>query len=87
MGNPVRARTDRVTDRRDIFRWCSVISQLPSITFREFAFQIGRGDAVTIKADELAGPTVAWHGVNIRLIRISRKGSLDYHPVHAWPDR
>jgi hypothetical protein len=42
--------------------WRSIISQLPSITFRKSAFQIGRGDAMTVEADELAGSTVAWHG-------------------------
>jgi hypothetical protein len=43
-------------------RWRSVISQLPPITFRESAFQIGRGDAVTVKADERTSSKFARHG-------------------------
>jgi hypothetical protein len=35
------------------------------IPFRESDFKIGRGDAVTVKADELVGSTVAWHGAKL----------------------
>ncbi|MGC2071817.1 MAG: hypothetical protein WA694_10980, partial [Pseudolabrys sp.] len=43
----------------------SIISQLPPIPFRESDFKIGRGDAVSVKADELVGSTVAWHGAKL----------------------
>jgi hypothetical protein len=56
----VPALTDPATDRQDIF---------PLITFRESAFQVGRADAVTVKADEQAGSTFARHVSPFQLAR------------------
>ena len=83
VGNPCQRGPIGRRIAEKFFRWRSVISQLPSITFRESAFQIGRGDAVTVKADELASSTFAWHVHSnwreIKLIRISSKpGRLKY---------
>ena len=46
-------------------RFGSRIASFAPITFRESVFQIGRGGAVTVKADELAGSTFAQHGAKL----------------------
>ena len=69
------ALTDPATDRQDIF---------PLITFRESAFQIGRADAVTVKAMNRLAPRLRgmfrhFNWREIKLIRISSKpGRLKY---------
>ena len=64
------ALTDPATDRQDIFPLAVLLSaNCRRSRSAESAFQIGRADAVTVKADEQAGSTFARHVSPFQLAR------------------
>ena len=69
VGNPCQRGPIRRRIAEKFLRFGSCISRLPPVSFCKSILQIVRIDAVTVKADELAGSTVARHVSPFQLAR------------------